>query len=115
MTFRRVINRNGLTGKPTEIYGETGYSAKISLWDTDSIRKVYGYPNNDGSNIVGFTMKQLCDEIDKINQKWGLLMGDLRRLEMDAVDESAISKQIATRTGLDPEVIAIVLKEFMAW
>lgn len=73
MTYRRVLNRNGLA---------TG-----------------GY-NPAGGNSA---------------DSKALLLGDLRRLEEDTVDEKATCLYISRKTGIDVETVAAVLKEFMAW
>jgi hypothetical protein len=81
MTFRRVVNRNGLN-------------------DGD-----YGKPPQTWSAYGG----------SDLSQKATLLAGDLRRLERDAVDENAICAHIAGKTGIDREIVAAVLKEFISW
>ncbi len=51
----------------------------------------------------------------EVPQRVRNMMGDLRRLEKDALDERAICVHIAKETGTDAETVAAVLKEFMSW
>ena len=56
-----------------------------------------------------------CERLRRYEESMRLLLGDLRRLEADAVDEAAICTYIAHRTGIDADIVAAVLKEFIAW
>lgn len=61
-----------------------------------------------GSKLTGVAFDAV------IQNKWSLLQGDLRRLEKDAVDERAICEAIALKLMLDKELVAAVIREFMA-
>lgn len=43
------------------------------------------------------------------------IAGDLIRLIEDSLDEQAICRYIASRTGIEQETVAVVLQEFFAW
>ncbi len=113
MTFQRLLNRNGLqegdytsglrelaaASEPTHVDLDAercGFvdvealeRAYRGLWDSYRVRHVY------------------------VSERLRLLVGDLRRLERDAVDERGICTHIVQRTGLAPDVVAAVLKEFV--
>lgn len=105
MTFKRVLHRNRLD------QGDYGTKLIPVNTSTDVAPRV----PNDGSDFKGLHIRFLSDEIDKANQIWSTLCGDLRRLERDAVDEAAICAYVAKKIGIDPEIVAAVLKEFIAW
>lgn len=93
MTFGRLLGRNGLkTG---------GYGTRMST------------VNLDGDS--GLFARYWREALIHSDSKWGLLLGDLRRLEADAVDERAICKHVSQSTGIDEDTVAIVIKEFMSW
>ena len=105
MTFRRVLNRNGLT--------EGGYS--VTPTPRVSIpTPVRPWEEMDASTVA-MAFGHLLTEAERANSWDRMLRGDLRRLEFDAVDENAICKHIAERTGIDTETVAAVLKEFISW
>jgi hypothetical protein len=88
MTWKRFINRNSLQ--------EGGYAnAQLTGANLDSMT---GWPG---------------DAMRQASQRFRMIMGDLRRLEQDVVDEKAICNQIVSRTGIDKDTVAAVLKAFM--
>lgn len=97
MTFKRVINRNQVS--------EGGYGDWPKTWPAPNLDKLAVATNPDW----------YIDAFNGVKQRVGALLGDLRRLETDAVDENATCKAIALRTGIDEEIVAAVLKEFMQW
>lgn len=105
MTFKRLINRSGL------VDGDYGMvpqrlAAGVNLKDR-------GLTSQDEFDQL---MAPYYRERIESYMAWAKrFAGDLRRLELDAVDEEATCKHIADRTGVDPDVVAIVLKEFMEW
>lgn len=100
MTFKRFVNRNGMTGD---------YGTRISTVNLDQ-------PGLLGQEHFLTTMApHWRDALLHIDMRWGCILGDLRRLEKDGQDEDAICKHIAERTGVDPETVAVVLKEFLTW
>lgn len=109
MTFQRLVNRNRMQG---------GYGTRMSFintkpYDRDMLK---GFnPDVDRIDVLLSHAATLGKEIDSLDGRWGLMLGDLRRLEQDAADEGAICKHIAARTGIDSEVVAAVLKEFISW
>lgn len=93
MTYRRVVNRNYL--------GEGDYT-------TPSPRPLL--------NVNPDALPEWAQsDVKNARSRWSMLLGDLRRLERDATDEQATCKHIARLTGIDPETVAIVLKEFFQW
>lgn len=107
MTWQRIVNRNRLT--------EADYGDKVSGFNTEGVRKLHGYSENDGTHLAEQMVTMACNEIDQANSRWSLLVGDIKRLGTDAVDEVAICNYIAGRTGFQTEVVAAVLKEFFQW
>jgi len=101
MTYRRVINRNRLA--------EGGYQheAHRSIAMTSEARERL----ETWRSVAESAYDELNRRIDQDN----LIRGDLRRLEADTVDERTTAFHIATRTGIDVETVAAVLKEFIAW
>lgn len=109
MTFKRLVNRNRLEGD----YGTKMTGINTRPWDRiflDSFQS-----DVDRIDVLLDHAAALSRELESLNQRWGAVMGDLRRLEKDAVDEQALCQQIASRTGVDRDLVAIVLKEFFSW
>lgn len=104
MTWQRLINRNGL--------GDGDYDREPESWRGRSQRLPYV------ADLFTPKERQLLDQKNADREQVGvamrLLAGDLRRLEQDAVDERAIARFVAQRTHLELDVVAAVLKEFMA-
>jgi len=101
MTFQRIISRNGLAdgdyehppsrwllASPTTIETDSKYTRIIELW---------GEQNRS------------------LNGRLQFFAGDLRRLEHDALDERAINAYIVSKTGVDADTVALVLRAFMEW
>lgn len=109
MTFQRVVNRNDVRGD----YG-TKLLTVTTNFDADPDDFQAGV---DFTHVLRKHIQFLEREIDRANGRWGSLSGDLRRLERDAVDENemGVAGHIARRTGIDREVVGVVLKEFVAW
>lgn len=105
MTFDRFVKRNGLADGD---YGTPPHRWRFRL-------------NVDSPGLA--TMEELRNaqwpevgkEVKEGEARIATLAGDLRRLEQDATDESALCLHIASRTGLTADVVAAVLKEFIAW
>lgn len=98
MTFQRVLHRSGLN---TGNYGQC--PPRAPFWGV-----------NEKPEALATWLPELSRRVADA-RSWAMnLAGDLRRLEEDAVDEAAICTQIATRTGLPRDVVAAVLKEFIA-
>jgi len=97
MTYQRVVNRNGLA---VGNYGEPPSDAPFVGWNTEALGHM--------------PLSDLRHEVERCRGLISNICGDLRRLEKDAVDERGICKQVANATGVDAEVVAAVLKEFVA-
>jgi len=88
MTYGRVVSRNGLHGD----YDTRGVAINIAA-------------------LPEWAQK----EVGALAARFGMICGDLRRLERDVVDERAVCDHIAVKTGVDRDVVAGVLREFFAW
>lgn len=108
MTFQRVLNRNGLADG--DYVNSPQRHAKNVNTDATT-----GTAGEDSFKIAIFP--HLAQRVDGYEQAFKMLAGDLRRLEQDAVDENpnGVCGHIARQTGLEMEVVAMVLKEFTAW
>lgn len=103
MTFRRVLSRNGLVGG--------GYEA---IPDPKPFPEAGKF--NEGVDYVAVLRDQIVHlegELTKARCDRANLLGDLRRLEQDALDERGICGDIALRLKLQPDMVAAVLREFM--
>lgn len=103
MTFRRFVNRNALTK------GDYGDAGRLRLLVNTRSRGLI----KTEEEFVAYLGPRWRDELERMDQRHMGLLGDLRRLEQDAVDENAIARGISTRTGIDVEVVAAVLNEFV--
>jgi hypothetical protein len=110
MSFRRFVNRSGLA--------EGGYMdtphPRVNLAAHMASPEAFN-AGVDFTEVMRSTAANYAQEIERLYRWQGILLGDLRRLEHDAMDEQAICVQIAARTGVDREVVAAVLKEFISW
>lgn len=107
LTWQRFINRNRLA--------EGGYGTVMTGVNTRMHEELTADRFNEDvviADVLRDSLHYVSDEIVKMNSRWSMLLGDLRRLEYDAVDEQSICLSIAQRTRLDPEIVATVLKEF---
>jgi hypothetical protein len=105
MTYQRVIHRNGLYEGDYD-HLPPNLSVHVNL-------------DNKGLVTQDEFDKAMVDHyrerLRQYERTTRMLLGDLRRLEVDAVDEQATAQAVAHRTGIDAETVAAVLKEFMAW
>lgn len=98
MTYQRVINRNGMHGD---------YGTKLSSVNLD-------FPGTLSDEKFKQVMAEHWQSALKFSDAhWGNVMGDLRRLEKDTVDEHTVCQHIATVTNINAEIVAVVLKEFL--
>src|SRR5437867_756428 len=100
MTFRRLVNRNGLTDGN---YEQTPAAYQIGV-NTNPISPV------NGQDYSKELWPHIRERLERYEASMRLLAGDLRRLEKDAVDENALAKHIAARTGVSVDIVASVLK-----
>ena len=101
MSYQRVVRRNHLVGDYA--------SSKLITVNVDN------FPDLDPDDIARMMHPHYVEAIKGANARWSMLQGDLRRLEDNATDENAICTYIANRTSLDPDTVAVVLKEFLTW
>jgi len=102
MTWQRFIQRNGLVagdyGDPPE-----RLRANVNLKD---------HPLTSQEEFDR-TMAPFYRERIEDYQSWaGNMVGDLRRLVMDSLDEGEVCRIVGERSGIDRDVVAGVLKEF---
>jgi len=102
MTYQRVLRRNRLDCGD---YGDLG-----KCYSSLKMPKPFS-----GNPEASLPVSDIREWAAVNHQALSMLLGDLRRLEGDAVDEAATCLHIAARTGVDKEVVAAVLKEFLSW
>lgn len=98
MTFKRFINRNYLHGD----YGDSKVTANLDhagAMSTDEFLQVLA--------------PHWLSELKRQQNLWSLVLGDLRRLEKDTVDENYICAAISRQTGIDVNDVAAVLIAYM--
>lgn len=105
MTWRRFLNRNQL---------QDGDATRWPIgWHPYVTDRPY-VPEAFSEREREF-MDQVNAERSELGGRLRVLAADLRRLERDAKDEMATARHIASRTGVDVEAVAAVLKEFFDW
>jgi tetrahydromethanopterin S-methyltransferase subunit H len=107
MTFQRVVNRSGL--------GDGDYNTAPQRHQSRCITNATEASIASEEETMLARAPIWADRVDEYEKAFKMLAGDLRRLQSDAVDEGATCIHIAGRTGLDAEIVAAVLKEFMSW
>jgi hypothetical protein len=110
MTYQRVLSRNNITKGGYDADPVIRCGATSIAWSV-----IDGYDQRTILGMLKDTVDRWKAEAEAGNSKWRFLLGDLRRLEADAIDEQAACAHIAARTGVDPDTVAAVLKEFMSW
>lgn len=101
MTWLRVIRRNGMERGD---YERAGWK-----WQANVNTQPLVDPRAHAD-----ILEVRRERIQQYENAARLLFGDLRRLELDALDENSICHWIADRTVVAPDVVAHVLKEFFA-
>lgn len=94
MTWRRIINRNGLKGGSYTDPGEWG--VLVNMNTTEDVSMIPHYRN----------------DLKRFEVKAKAFLGDLRRLEHDALDEKDLCQTISKKSGVDSDIVAAVLQEF---
>ena len=110
MTWRRVIGRNGLHKGG---YDDAGQHKVCMNMGIVGIVKPDVPMEIQLRNVYASMGPDYVRHIETNENNWKILLGDIRRLEADVADEKTICRHIATRTGVDPDTVATVLKEFM--
>lgn len=99
MTWKRVKARNSIINTDVDTW-------KVSMPTTIAdIRD------------IGATLYEYAKEnVDRVNIQLMLLRADIARLELDAIDEAEYGQTwtIARNTGIDPDVVATVIRHFLA-
>lgn len=107
MTFKRFINRNRLA--------EGGYDHEPAKIEVLVARSVDEMDAERQLVVYKALAKSAHERLDAERNARNMLLGDLRRLEADAMDERSTCAYIAHRTGVDSDTVAAVLKEFISW
>jgi hypothetical protein len=114
MTFRRLLHRNGLDKGD---YIDGGDYRNLLRPVLQPFPPKGRFPDCTDARYV----EMLHEHIDLLGKalfgwdQWRqLILGDLRRLEADALDERALCQEVARSTGVDADVVAAVLQEFFA-
>lgn len=98
MSWRRVISRNGLH--------EGDYASPPVGWQVHvNVRE-----QDDAVDRVAAVRRERCLAYQR---QASSLAGDLRRLEHDALDESAVCQSIVSKTGVAADDVAAVLQAFL--
>lgn len=111
MTYRRVLHRNGIE---VGTIGD-GHRLVPSLATGSFPPRDRFNADVDYDHLCREEISRLQGQLLEAATKFGQILGDLRRLEHDTVDEGLTCAKIAERTGVDAEIVAAVLKEFITW
>lgn len=117
MTWKRVVARNGLADGD---YGTSPerWAARVNVQSREPLdpEMFTGVPKDKREAATLDSTQSLsnlrADRVVAYENAAKMLAGDLRRLELDALDERAVCIDIARRTAIEAEVVAAVLKEF---
>jgi hypothetical protein len=108
MTYLRVLRRNelsegGYEALPPFRFAHVGLDEEwCGFQDADGLRGAY-------RGLAAISQRAVYDARVRRNA----LLGDLRRLEKDARDELEICDRIVSKTGIDDDLVAAVLAEFI--
>ena len=103
MTWQRFVNRNGLKeGDYDNVPAAHALRVNVDrpALTTEEEFRLSVFPH-------------LVERLRSYERSYGLLLGDLRRLERDTLDEQAVAQQISRQTGIDADIVAGVLKEYL--
>lgn len=107
MTWKRVVSRNGLQDGDYTTPPQR-HSKRVPTDPSEG-----SLASERETKLARYDL--LAKRAEEYERAFCMLAGDLRRLELDAVDENAICLYISGRIGVDEGVVAAVLKEFMDW
>jgi len=100
MTWKRVVNRNGLAD------GDYYKSPSRHL------QRLVLKQESDEAKLALYDL--MVRQIESYDHSLRMLAGDLRRLETDAVDEREVCRIVSQRSGIDDmNIVAAVIKEFL--
>lgn len=111
MTWRRLLNRSH--------FNEGDYESLPHEWLDYGTHTAWGLIERNATvdGLLGL-MKTLesatQEQAERNSQRLKLFLGDLRRLERDTLDERYICLEIGRKIAVDPDVVAAVLKEWLA-
>lgn len=98
MTLARWLNRNDLR--------DGGYDSLPARWALSPVVTASSDP------MVQSLARAWGETAAARDSKMRLMLGDLRRLEADTLDERYINEEVARRTGVDRDTVAAVLKAY---
>jgi hypothetical protein len=108
MTFQRFVKRNALDQGDYTHFGPLKGQWAVGLnLDNPGL--------GTEEQLIAAQWPYAVKRLREYEARLASLLGDLRRLEKDTTDERSTCAFIASRTGLDPDVVAAVLKEFINW
>ena len=107
MTYQRVIHRNRLH--------EGGYDAERVGPFTVAEQSIADMTDEARAALFRHMAETQHERIVSMVRARNLILGDLRRLEVDSIDEGATVAYIANRTEADPEIVTAILREFLRW
>ena len=110
MTWRRVVGRNSLTEGDYHNSGSHGIYINLGFVGIKNPDKTEEVRTREYHADMG---PEFIRTIKSNEERWKALLGDLRRLEADVMDEGSICQHVASRTGVDADTVAAVLKEFL--
>lgn len=110
MTWKRVLNRNGLVDGD---YGQAPSRYQIRVNIHEDPQRVLSYTTGKSETIAEHMAPDWIKRIQEYENSSKMLAGDIRRLEQDAVDEGSLCQEIARRSGVDKEIVAAIIKEFL--
>lgn len=102
MTYKRVVGRNRLDD------GNWHSSGSGVAW-----RSIDDYTVGEAIGLAQTLLMGWNDAAKRHNQRVAMLLDDMDRLRRDTLDEGSVCELIAQRTGVDAEVVAAVLKEWL--
>lgn len=109
MTFQRLLNRNRLS------QGDYDHQSLAPYPHVGLDEPLCGYQDVAALERAYRTQFRITnDERLTAKSRLNMILGDLRRLERDAVDEGTLARVVAEKAHLDLDIVAAVIKEFLA-
>jgi hypothetical protein len=102
MTWKRLISRNRLSAGDYSNPGE--HKANVNLIFNDKLITEKTFYEELGPYYVL--------QIQQYEREFSSLLGDLRRLEHDMLDEKELCRRISEMTGADMDTVATILQAF---
>lgn len=108
MTYQRFVSRNQL-GKERGggDYSDAGAHKLLLNLDRPGLGTL--------EELLAHQVPNMVEYVKQLENRYRCMLGDLRRLEMDATDEGPVCQTIAARMKIDVDTVAGVLKEFFGY